>query len=86
MHICKSSYKIFLVSIKTFDFSRGTQSMCSDYLRSASVGKVLPLLVRIFIVWVTIASLAGTYELVYEDVGIINMIKMLWSIKGNDCV
>ena len=58
--------------------------MCSDYLRSAVVGKALPLIARVFIVWITIASLAGTYQLVYEDVGIINMIKKFWSIRGKD--
>ncbi|XP_046806818.1 succinate dehydrogenase [ubiquinone] cytochrome b small subunit, mitochondrial-like [Lucilia cuprina] len=64
----------------------GCQSMCSDYLRSSNVGKVLPIIVRFAVVVLTFASLAGYYQLIYEDVGLISMIKKLWSIRGQDYV
>ncbi|XP_037810216.1 succinate dehydrogenase [ubiquinone] cytochrome b small subunit, mitochondrial-like [Lucilia sericata] len=64
----------------------GCQSMCSDYLRSSNVGKVLPIIVRFAVVVLTFASLAGIYQLIYEDVGLINMIKKFYSIRGRDYV
>lgn len=60
--------------------------MCSDYLRSSNVGKGLPIIVRFSVVLLTLASLTGTYQLIYEDVGLINMIKKFWSIRGQDYV
>lgn len=60
--------------------------MCSDYVRSSVFGKALPFVVRLFVVIITFSSLAGVYQLVYEDIGIVKMIKKFWGIRGKDYV
>ncbi|KAM7359448.1 succinate dehydrogenase [ubiquinone] cytochrome b small subunit, mitochondrial-like [Cochliomyia hominivorax] len=62
----------------------GCQSMCSDYVRSSVVGKILPIIIRSSVVILTLLSFVGYYHLIYRDVGLINMIKKFWSIRGKD--
>uniref|UniRef100_A0A1I8NKZ2 Succinate dehydrogenase [ubiquinone] cytochrome b small subunit n=1 Tax=Musca domestica TaxID=7370 RepID=A0A1I8NKZ2_MUSDO len=60
----------------------GCESMCKDYVRSSVVGKVLPIVARSLNITVSLATLFGLYKLIYNDCGIVNMIKKFW-VLGN---
>ncbi|KAL9894097.1 uncharacterized protein ACN2A1_008898 [Glossina fuscipes fuscipes] len=82
----------FLCDNKEIDFAMGIaallhsycgmQSVISDYMRSAVVGKALPIITRVLVVIFSIAALCGLYQLVYDDIGIAPTIKKFWVITG----
>uniref|UniRef100_A0A1A9VM39 Succinate dehydrogenase [ubiquinone] cytochrome b small subunit n=1 Tax=Glossina austeni TaxID=7395 RepID=A0A1A9VM39_GLOAU len=58
------------------------QSVISDYMRSAVVGKTLPIVTRVLVIIFSVAALCGLYQLVYDDIGIAPTIKKFWVITA----
>ena len=60
----------------------GLEAMVVDYIRPSVLGPLLPKVAHFSLYLFSVAVTGGLFYLIYNDIGIAESIKKLWSVKG----